>query len=757
MAPDDDGETAAQSEAFELLDVRIQQFLWQEGWSELRRVQERAIAHVLGNDADLIVAAATASGKTEAVFLPALTQLVRSPAPQLIVYVSPLKALINDQFDRLSRLCGAIDVPVWPWHGDIGASVKQRFWRDPAGVLLITPESLEAMLCNKPAAIARALARTTLTVVDELHAFIGTERGKQLQSLLHRAEHVAERRIRRIGLSATIGDLGLAAAYLRPGRAGQVELVDERGANSELRVLLKGYREPAADTAPAGSDEAPEPITPRQIAGHLFSVLRGSNNLVFPNSRREVERYTHYLRALCEEAGTPNEFWPHHGSLAPDVRADTERALKGEGTAAVPATAVCTNTLELGIDVGAVKCVAQIGPAPSVASLRQRLGRSGRRRGEPAILRAYSIEDAVERHSSLGARLRLRTVRLIAQIELLIEGWCEPPARDGLFLSTLIQQIIATLGASGGKTASELFRLLCAGEDSPFGQAPFAAVRADTFARLLRCLGASNIVMQDSSGLLLLGPRGERLREHYSFYAAFAEQEEYRVEADGRLLGGLPTSTLFQLGQRIVFAGRTWQIVAIEEERHAISVEPTRGGAPPAFEGTVAGSHERVQARMRSLLEGDTLPPYLDDNARGLLAEGRQGYRTLGLDQRVWIREGGDLVVFTWLGDAANQALALLARAAGLQAEAVGVGFVLTGGAADPSSLGESLRAMAATGGQALRQATMLASNLAREKWDHLLDRTLLAENFESRFVDISRARAWLCEAEALLPQTQRS
>lgn len=218
-----------------------------------------------------------------------------------------------------------------------------------------------------------------------------------------------------------------------------------------------------------------------------------------------------------------------------------------------------------------------------------------------------------------------------------------------------------------------------------------------------------------------------------------------------------PASTLLQHGQRIVLAGRTWQIVAIDEERHAISVEPTRGGAPPAFEGAVAGSHERVQARMRSLLEGATLPPYLDDNARGLLAEGRLWYRTLGLNQRAWIREGGDLVIFTWLGDAANQALGLLARASGLQAEAVGVGFVLSGGAADPSKLGESLRAMAATGGPALRQATMLASNLAREKWDHLLDRTLLAENFESRLVDITRARAWLCEAEALLPQAQRS
>src|ERR1017187_8178038 len=132
----------------------------------------------------------------------------------------------------------------------------------------------------------------------------------------------------------------------------------------------------------------PEPVTPALIATHLFNSLRGSNNLVFPNSRREVERFTHLLNRLCTQQNVPNEFWPHHGSLSKEIRYETEVALKQKE---YPATAICTNTLELGIDIGAVKSVAQIGSPPSVASLRQRLGRSGRRKGEPAILRGYCI------------------------------------------------------------------------------------------------------------------------------------------------------------------------------------------------------------------------------------------------------------------------------------------------------------------------------------------------------------------------------
>jgi ATP-dependent Lhr-like helicase len=173
----------ANSEAFLQLDPGIQRHLWAEGWGELREVQERAIPLILPGDSDVIVAASTASGKTEAAFLPALTRLLQQSDGGLIVYVSPLKALINDQFGRLDRLCEHLEIPVWPWHGDITATSKRKFMANPRGVLLITPESLEATLCNRGTSIATTFRRTAFFVIDELHSFIGTERGKHLQSL----------------------------------------------------------------------------------------------------------------------------------------------------------------------------------------------------------------------------------------------------------------------------------------------------------------------------------------------------------------------------------------------------------------------------------------------------------------------------------------------------------------------------------------------------------------------------------------------
>ncbi len=235
---------SGESTSFFLLDERIQRFIWAEGWESLRDAQEAAIPLVVNADRDVIVAAATAAGKTEAAFLPALTHLAQSDSPGLIIYISPLKALINDQFGRLDRICELLELPVWPWHGDISASTKKRFLSKPSGVLLITPESLEATMCNRGTAAGAIFQQTAFFIVDELHAFIGSERGKQLQSLMHRIDQVIGRKVPRIGLSATLGDMRLAADFLRPGSGQHVSIVDSKSSGGELKILVKGYEEP---------------------------------------------------------------------------------------------------------------------------------------------------------------------------------------------------------------------------------------------------------------------------------------------------------------------------------------------------------------------------------------------------------------------------------------------------------------------------------------------------------------------------------
>lgn len=727
---------ASESSSFHLLDERIQRFIWAEGWEELRDAQEKAIPLIVKGEQDVIISAATAAGKTEAAFFPGLSHLLAADSDGLIVYVSPLKALINDQFGRLERLCAQLEIPVWPWHGDVSASVKTRFLTKRHGVLLITPESLEALLCNRGSSVGAIFERVTFFVVDELHAFIGSERGKQLQSLMHRIECALNRKVPRIGLSATLGDMRLAGQFLRPG--GEPAQVNSAAAGSELKVLVKGYEEPLV-VKPEGdnaSEEDVEPITPGQVAAHLFKAFRGTNNLVFPNSRRQVEQYTHLLNRMCESERVPNEFWPHHGSLSKEIRAETEAALKQKE---LPATAICTNTLELGIDIGAVKCVAQIGPPPSVASLRQRLGRSGRRKGEPAILRGYCIEDALGPRASLRDKLRLDTVQTAAMISLLVDKWFEPPRVQGVHLSTLVQQLLSAIAQRGGATAGEAYGLLCGGPG-----APFTGLSKQEFVDLLRHLGHKELLTQDSSGALLHGRVGEKFVNHYSFYAAFASEEEFRVVAGGKTLGSLPVDQMLLPGQRILFAGRTWHVDEVDEQQKAIYVTRAPGGAPPMFSGGVGRTHTKVRQRMRKLLEETSSPVFLDAAAQRFLTQARAGYSNLRLASEFALDQGKEVMLMTWLGDAANEAIACLLISRGLVAFPSGPGVEVVKGGRSTQGILEALADIAAADTPPLDVLLADVKNLAREKWDWALPDTLLRKAYASLYLDLDEGLAWV-------------
>jgi ATP-dependent Lhr-like helicase len=722
------------SSSFYLLDERIQRFIWAEGWESLRDAQEQSIPLLIKADRDVIVAAATAAGKTEAAFFPALTHLLESEEPRLIVYISPLKALINDQFGRLEKLCEQLDIPVWPWHGDVGATSKAKFLKQRHGVLLITPESLEALLCNRGTSIGSVFQNTAYFVIDELHAFIGSERGKQLQSLLHRIENVLRRKVPRVGLSATLGDMSLGADFLRPGHGAGVSMIVSASAGNELLILVKGYEEPLV-ARQSGEEKFPEPATPGQIAVHMYKALRGSNNLVFPNSRGEVERYTNLLNGLCEQHKVPQEFWPHHGNLSKEIRAETEAALKQKE---VPATAICTNTLELGIDIGAVKSVVQIGPPPSVASLRQRLGRSGRRKGEPAILRGYCIEDAIDIRSGFGPKLRLGLLQTIAMVSLLVESWFEPPVTHGAHLSTLVQQMLSAIAQNGGATIGQLYALLCA------AGAPFEDTTKEDFMSLVRHLGTKGLLVQDSSGLLLHGPLGEKFVNHYTFYAAFASDEEFRLVAGHQTLGTLPVSQMLSIGQRILFAGKTWIVEIVDESQKVIFVKRAGGGAPPLFSGGTGRVHTKVRQRMRVLLESTEKIAFIDEVAQRFLEEARFNFHALSLNSECLIDQGHELLLVTWLGDAANEALACFMTQRGFTAAPSGPGIEVVKGNHSTDNVLDALLDVALVKQPSADELLKYAQNLEREKWDWALPPDLLKKAYASLNLDIEAAKNWV-------------
>ena len=729
--------SSSESSAFHLLDERIQKWIWQAGWTELKDAQERAIPIILSGVRDVIIAAATASGKTEAAFFPILTRMLADKEPVSALYISPLKALINDQWSRLNRMCEALEIPVVPWHGDIAASLKKKFLKNPCGCLLITPESLEGVLIREGHALTGLFGGLRYIVVDELHAFIDTERGKQLQSLMHRVDIALGRHTPRIGLSATLGEMHLAAEFLRPDTGGDVDIIDSRGGGQALKVIIKGFfnlpprlNEKEArlrETAGFGverEDILPEGIT--AIGEHLFEVLRGSNNLVFPNSRNRVELYADILRRACERLGVPNEFWPHHGSLSKDIREDTERSLKsGER----PATAIATTTLELGIDIGAVKSIAQIGPAPSVASLRQRLGRSGRRKGEAAILRCYCLEDPLDIDTAVSDQLREGLVQTIAQIRLLLGSWFEPPRIQSMHLSTLVQQLLSLIAQYGGLSANQSWALLCS-------SGLFPGLSKADYAELLRALGEKEIVTQDSTGLLLHGVVGEKIVNHYSFLAAFTSTEEFRVVCEGKQLGTLPLERPLVADSHLILAGRRWKVTACYPEDKLIEVVPAKGGKLPLFDGMGGKVHDRVRQEMREVLRESTVLPFLDSAAMVLLSEAREAYRRLSLDDQMIIQFGSDVGVFTWQGDWVNDTLVLMLNARGLRV--TNEGLLLNVFDIDTHGVFDALSEIAHVPAPSAEALAFGVKNKCREKWDGLLPESLLCKNFASSQIAVA-------------------
>jgi len=708
--------------SFELLDSRIKQWIWASNWTELRDAQARAIPLILDGSDDVIIAATTASGKTEAAFFPILTRL-GAPSPQepLAIYISPLKALINDQWRRLDELTEKMEIDVTPWHGDIGQQRKERFLKNPKGCLLITPESLEALLCRRGHGLAGLLRSLAYVVVDELHAFIGTERGKQLQSLLHRIETSLARPVMRIGLSATLGDMNGAANFLRPDQSRKVSIVDSKGDGHDLKVLITGYLQSTAGPGGASVDTARS-----SIAKDLFKVLRGTSNLVFPNARSEVEYYADSLRNSCEQMGLPNEFWPHHGNLSKEVREDAEEALKKTDR---PATAICTSTLELGIDIGPVKSVVQVGPPPSVASLRQRLGRSGRRKGEPMILRGYCIEEESD-NPGISELLCENLLTTAAMVRLLADGWYEPIRANKLHASTLVQQILSTISQYGGVNAAKLWNVLCA-------KGPFSAVTSDQFGSLLRELGKREIIFQDSTGLILLAPYGERITEHYSFYAAFASEEEYSIVNGNRTLGSMPITRPLSPDSYLIFAGRRWQVVSVAAEDRVVQVKPAAGGTVPKFNDTMgADIHDRVREEIRNILRSTFLVPFLNPEGKELLECARANYKNMELDHKWILQSGSEVQIVPWCGDIIKDTLTLMLQVRGKRTVFDG-GLSISVKDSSASSIREMLQGIADGAAEDPIQLAATVRNKTIEKWDGMLPDDLLSASFASAKLDV--------------------
>ncbi len=626
----------SRSSSFELLHESVQKWIWRQGWTSLRDIQESSIPVVLRRDSDMIISAATAGGKTEAAFLPILSHILsESNSGYDVLYVSPLKALINDQYRRLQDMAAGTKVEVTPWHGDIDASRKSKSLKNPSGILIITPESLESFLINRSSSVKKAFGNLKYVVIDELHAFIGNERGKQLQSLLSRIELITGNVAPRIAMSATFSNYDKVKEFLRQDGSMPCVVPNQGDSSHETRILIKEYLLEKTDDVKA------------EIAKEIFTKLRGSNNLAFTNSRVDAENYAVLLGDMCEEANVPNEFRVHHGSLSKVEREAVEQELQRGHT---PITALCTSTLELGVDIGKVKSIAQIGVANSVSGLRQRLGRSGRR-DEPSILRVFSIEN--EESSGWLYDLRTNLVQNIAVIELLRQKEYEEPMVNKTHLSTLIQQILSLIASFSGFYPKEGWEILC-------GRGAFRNITPDIFLDLLRCLGKRGLISQLNTGQIIIGKEGEKLLRRLDFYTAFVAPVDYDVinDADGKRIGML--QSIPEAKSQIILAGKRWIVNRVEKQTRKIYVSRIKSGGSISFASEMPEIDEIITRKMRDIYMSDEVYPYLDvaSESHQELIKAREHFIKHKLDMRFYAGK----TLFTWAGAKINRTIALMCK-----------------------------------------------------------------------------------------------
>ena len=636
--------------AFDRYAPFVQEYIYQNHWENLRSIQVAAADAIFNTDENVLLTASTASGKTEAAFFPIITLFSEDmPSSVGCIYIGPLKALINDQFSRLNDLCAEADIPVWHWHGDVAQSHKAKLMRHPSGILQITPESLEALLLHKHAAIAKLFGDLRFVVIDEVHSLLRGDRGGQTLCLIERLSRIAGVNPRRIGLSATIGDPEGTGEFLSlgTGRKTIIPKIDAKGSKWRLSMEHFYVKDAQAaedkqipDALPVleeKTDDAPANADPG--IGYIFEHTRGKKCLVFVNSREECEMVTTTLRHYCELNHEPDRFLVHHGNLSASYRETAEGIMKDDSQYM---TTVTTATLELGIDIGRLERAFQIDAPWTVSSFLQRMGRTGRRELPPEMWFVIR-EDEPEVRAMLPTTIPWKLLQGIALVQLYLEErWVEPPRLDRLPFSLLYHQTMSTLASCGELSPRAL-------ADRVLRLHYFHRITQEDYRVLLRHLIATDHIQQTEQGGLIVGLAGERVINSFKFYGVFQESEEYTVRSESQELGTMVSPP--PVGEKLAIAGHVWQVLDVDHKRRLIYCRQVKGSVPAYFGQCPGDLHTKILTRMRRVLQEDRQYPYLMKNAVARLEQARFTAAHSGAAEKPLINLGGNMwCLLPWVG-----------------------------------------------------------------------------------------------------------
>jgi len=588
------------------------------GWPALRPLQEEAIGPVLGG-VDALLLAPTAGGKTEAALFPLLTAMADQDWRGLsVLYVCPLKALLNNVLPRIQAYTGWLGRRAELWHGDVNASGRRRILQDLPEILLTTPESLEAMLVSEKVDHDRVFANVRAVVVDEVHAFAGDDRGWHLLAVLERLTRIAGRPIQRVGLSATVGNPDALLTWLQGSgrglRPGRVVAPPVPAAVSELPLVELDY---------VGSVN--------NAATVIAALHQGDKRLVFCDSRQLVEEIGSALR----ERGVTT--FLSHASLSIEERRSAELAFVEARNCVI----VSTSTLELGLDVGDLDRVIQINSPPTVASFLQRLGRTGRRPGTARNALSLALD-----HDEL-----LRAAGLLL---LWSRGFVEPVVPPPEPRHIVAQQLLALCLQEHRITKGEW-------EAAWNGLAPF-----DGSARPILAYLREQGFLDEDGELLFIGPEAEARFGHRHFAgmtAVFTAPPQFTVLNGRKEIGRTDPLLLTErvVGPRLLLlAGRSWKVTWIDWKRRQCQVEPAEaGGKARWLTGGTSGDHFDMTRAARDVLLGADPPVTMTQRATTGLASCRDELiHTVHPGGTVIERRDGDVHWWTWAGLRANATLA---------------------------------------------------------------------------------------------------
>ena len=651
----------------ERLHPGLQRWIKEQGWPGLRPIQEAAMDPLL-EGASCVLEAPTAGGKTEAVLFPTLTRAAENPQDSVqVLYIAPLRALLNNLETRGENYAACCALHAFKWHGDVSQSRKIESLKTPPQLLLTTPESIEAILLRK-AGWHRFFHALDTVIIDEAHNFAGGDRGGHLLALLDRLEGGVGRTLQRIALSATIGNPDAMCRWLtgrrEPARRIQVETTHKQKNDFQVQ-----HFDERGDT-----DSTPvEKRAAMRLLSSLVGELKGNRGITFVRSRSKAEDIA---KAVQQFSGDRIKARTHHSNISKFFREEAESQIQQAGEQGIEAI-ISTSTLELGIDIGELDRIIQLGALASPSAFLQRVGRTGRRPGKPRhfrgltqdedelLLLAATVSLGVE-HNSESLRLRRRAFHLLAH------------------------QILCVSLQYHGVTADQAWEVLSGGY-------AFSGIERAEYDRLIAHMQTEDY-LREADGVLVPGLAAEKrylTGSWKNLFAVFSTAPLYEVLQGRTQVGTLDTGFVESLEVPFYFilAGRLWKAEEVDFDHHIIKASRAKEGTVPQWE-SFGGPDVPFETahRVGEFLYGyRPLPNFLNDNARrSMQVLCHESPRSGGWSPdaiECQITGGGKATLRTFAGDTLNRTLAKLIESRGAAVSGSYTGLEIKKGPDDPDEL----------------------------------------------------------------------